>query len=662
MRMREGTIVALTLLWTAGAVAQQHDIEALARTVWIEEFDLSPDGSLIAFKSAKAGTYDIWIVPTAGGEPRQLTSLPGREMAPRFHPDGRTLVFEADHGGTEVRDLYRVAVSGGDPERLTEHPLDDRGTSWSPDGSKLYFTTQMFWDRSTAELDLSTGSIRRVGPGGGVVSPDGRSVVLTQNRKAGDDDQSNNDIYVMEVADGDARLLTPDTLDALDRAPVWSPDSKQIAFISDRQGWNNLGIIDVASGATHMLFDEAIEHSEPRWSPDGHFVSFTKNLDYHYEIFVVEVATGDVRQLTDLGGVTGGSSATGQTRGDHRWLPDGSGIVSTHSDPARTGDLWHFSVSAERVSRQITDHQDPALGGPETFVWPELMEYESFDGLTVAGLVYKPHGATTSEPTPGLFFFRANSNGQHPVQWHPYIQYFVSRGYVVFAPNFRGSTGRGKAYRQAVHRHGGDHDLRDAFIGMDRLAAEGWVDPERVGAFGGSTGGFYTTTAVTKDPERFKAGVVWYGSTDLVTLSTYGGMEGWNRYLIGDTPLENPQGYYDRSIIYHAAKIRTPLLFLYAQGDPAARFQQIEQYGVQAKIHDNWFDWVVYEGEPHGWYHWRPDSVERSLRIMEQMFATFLLGERRPVKALATEQREGITLTRNPTIDLWNSLTHGRRR
>ena len=141
----------------------------------------------------------------------------------------------------------------------------------------------------------------------------------------------------------------------------------------------------------------------------------------------------------------------------------------------------------------------------------------------------------------------------------------MSRGYLVFAPNFRGSTGRGKAYRQAVHTHGGDHDLRDAFLGMDRLAADGWVDPDRVGAFGGSTGGFFTTTAVTKDPERFKAGVVWYGSTDLVTLSTYGGMEGWNRYLIGKTPLENPENYYSRSIIYHAARVTTPLLFLYAQ-------------------------------------------------------------------------------------------------
>ena len=650
----------------AGALAESSpppplDIATLARTVWVEEFDISPDGEIIAFKSAKAGTYDIWTVPTAGGPPTQLTRMPGREMNPRFSPDGSQIVFEADFGGTNVRDLYLVPTGGGEPQRLTDHPLDDRNPSWSPDGA-LYFTTQMFWDRSLAVMDVSTREIQRVGPGGGTVSPDGKMVVFTANRKPEDDDQSNRDIYVMPKKGGEALLITPDTLDALDAAPVWSPDSRKVAFISDRNGWNNLGVIDLGTGETHMLLEEPVEHSEPRWSPDGKWISFTKNLDYHYHLFRIPAdgeAPNKGTQITTMDGVNGGSSATGQTRGNHRWHPNGREIVMTHSDPSKTGDLW-ILPAAGGTARQITNHQEEALRDPELFVWPELMEYRSFDGLEVAGLVYKPKGSQAGDELPALFFFRANSNGQHPIQWHPYVQYFVSRGYLVFAPNFRGSTGRGKAYRQAVHTHGGDHDLRDAFLGMDRLAADGWVDPDRVGAFGGSTGGFFTTTAVTKDPERFKAGVVWYGSTDLVTLSTYGGMEGWNRYLIGKTPLENPENYYSRSIIYHAARVTTPLLFLYAQGDAAARFQQIEQYGVQALIHGNWFDWVVYGAEPHGWYHWRPDSVEKSLIAMEQMFDAFILGNEHDVKATARAQREGVELRRNPTIDLWNSLVNGR--
>ena len=635
-------------------------IDALSQTVWVEEFDVSPDGSLIAFKSAKAGTYDIWTISTDGGPPQQLTRASGREMAPKFSPDGRWIAFEADFGGVGIRDLYIISSDGGEPIRLTEHPLNDGSPMWSADSRKIYFSTGMFFDSSIAEVDIETREIRRVRSGGGnlSLSPDGGMFVLTRNTKPNDDDQSNSDIYVAPMGAGEARLLTPSTFNALDSAPVWSPDGQTIAFISDRNGFNNLGVIDVATGATRMLLTEDIEHSEPRWSPDGEWISFTKNLDYQYHIFKIPAEGGEALQLTQRGGVNGGSSATGQTRGDHMWHPDGQRIVYYHSDPAMTGDVWIMSDSGDNA-RQITNHQAAALRDPDLFVWPEFMEYRSFDGREVAGLVYKPKGSQAGDRLPALFFFRANSNGQHPVQWHPYIQYFVSQGYLVFAPNFRGSTGRGKDYRQSVHTYGGDHDLRDAFIGMDRLAADGWIDPERVGAFGGSTGGFFTTAAVTKDPERFKAGVVWYGATDLVTLSTYGGMQGWNRYLIGQDPMENPENYYGRSIIYHADRVKVPLLFLYAQGDGAARFQQIEQYGVQALIHGNWFDWAIYSEEPHGWYHWRPDSVDRSLTAMSQMFDKFVLGANHDVHGLMERQREGIEFRRNPTIDLWNSLVNG---
>ena len=162
--MHVRTILMSCLL--AGALAESSPlpplpplpIDALARTVWVEEFDISRDGELIAFKSAKAGTYDIWTVPTSGGAPTQLTRMPGREMNPHFSPDGSYIVFEADFGGTNVRDLYLVPSSGGEPQRLTDHPLDDREPSWSPDGA-LYFTTQMFWDRSLAVMDVSTREI-----------------------------------------------------------------------------------------------------------------------------------------------------------------------------------------------------------------------------------------------------------------------------------------------------------------------------------------------------------------------------------------------------------------------------------------------------------------------------------------------------------------------
>src|SRR5690349_3207382 len=112
-----GTLAVLSIPRRAGgevsAVRPGLSIDAIAHSVWIEEFDVSPDGSTVAFKSAEAGTYDIWTVPAAGGKPKQITSLPGREMKPKYSPDGKWIAFEADHNGVMIHDIYIVPAQGG---------------------------------------------------------------------------------------------------------------------------------------------------------------------------------------------------------------------------------------------------------------------------------------------------------------------------------------------------------------------------------------------------------------------------------------------------------------------------------------------------------------------------------------------------------------------
>ncbi len=123
----------------------------------------------------------------------------------------------------------------------------------------------------------------------------------------------------------------------------------------------------VASGETRMLAEEPFEHSEPRWSPDGKWISFTKNVDYHYHIMKIPSGGGKPVQLTERGGVNGGSSATGQTRGNHLWHPNGREIVYYHSDPTMTGDIWIASATGG-PARQITNHQAVELSNEELFV------------------------------------------------------------------------------------------------------------------------------------------------------------------------------------------------------------------------------------------------------------------------------------------------------
>jgi dipeptidyl aminopeptidase/acylaminoacyl peptidase len=236
--------------------------------------------------------------------------------------------------------------------------------------------------------------------------------------------------------------------------------------------------------------------------------------------------------------------------------------------------------------------------------------------------------------------FRDSLEGQNALSWDPFIQFFVSRGYVVFAPNVRGSSGYGKDYRQLVFEKGGDHDVRDAFVGLDRLSSEGLIDSERVGVFGAGTGGFLATVALIRDESRFRAAVCLYGIVDLVTATAYPAMTEWLRYMIANSPLEAPQPFYERSLVNFVDKLRTPIIFLYTTDNPAAPFQQLQEFGVQAIVKGKWFDYQVFENESSGWQTWRSTNLRRTLESMDALYEKHLLGRDREIRLTRYDRSE----------------------
>jgi dipeptidyl aminopeptidase/acylaminoacyl peptidase len=436
------------------------------------------------------------------------------------------------------------------------------------------------------------------------------------------------DLYMIPTEGGEERMLTPDSIGRREQDPAWSPDGKKIAFVTDRTGYDNVAIIDVASGEIKPITDTPFDHANPTWSPDGSTLAYVVNEAYNYYIETISPAGGKPTRITAQKGVSGGMERI-QVRGTLKWLPDNQRIVYTYMSPANTSDLWIIST-ASKTPRRITDSRDPSLKNEDLFVWPELFKYKSFDGMEVQGFVYKPKGVTDGDRAPLAVFYRANSTGQHPVGWQPYVQFMVSKGYVVFAPNFRGSTGNGKAYADAGRTWGGDRDIKDAMMGVDLLAQRDLIDPNRMVMWGGSTGGFFVSATLIQRPKAFKAGVVFYGGSgaNLTTRAGYFQNEeyGWMGQMIGGTPLTNPKSYYDRSLIHHVADIDTPIMFLYAQGDPSARFEQVREIVPILDHFKKEYSYKLYEQEPHGWYHWRPVTVEDSLKRVGDFFDQKALG------------------------------------
>lgn len=608
--------------------------EQLAAAGGIYDFTWSPDGKFLAYVNSTGGGFDIWTVAGTGGPPRRLTSSQLLKRQPRWSPDGKWIAYVVvQHDGST--DIQATSPDGQSGLILTEGPGSKANPVWDPLSRSVAFTQDTGAASEIAAVDLETRKVRRVAAVAASDlqwSPDGRSIAFVSNPlRPRDDRRENEDIFVVPADGGSPRLLTPGTPRFRDTSPSWAPDSRRIVYASEETGYSNIYIVDVQTGEQRSMTAGNVDNVSPRWSPDGITIAYIRNESSSFHIFTISAGGEYTERISERDGVNGGSGREGSgAPGALAWSPDGSRIAFTHSDPANTSDLWVSSGGGRTI--QLTNSMPQELRREGRFVWPELMAYRSFDGREVSALVFKPRGFKPKAGSPALLVFRDALDGQHSAAWDPFIQFFVSEGYLVFAPNVRGSGGRGRDFRQLVAGHGGEQDVRDAFYGLDRLASEGLIDIERLGIYGAGTGGYLATAALARNERRFKAAVSLYGIVDAVTAYSYPSMTEWSRYMIGSAPLQNPSAYFERSLVNFVNELRTPIIFAYAANDPSAPFQQLQQFAVQAEVKSKWYDYLVLDSEPGDWRSWRPNSLRTVLDAMDALFEKYLLDRDREIR------------------------------
>jgi dipeptidyl aminopeptidase/acylaminoacyl peptidase len=614
--------------------------ERLAQAGGVYEFAWAPDNSAIAYVSSTSSGFDLWTIGIPGGRPRQITATQRYKRTPRWSTDGKWIAYVAMQENGRG-DIHLVSPDGSSSAPLAQTSADEIGPVWSPDSREIAFVERTSSGSRIMAMEVQTRALREIAAIDASDlhwSPDGRHIAFVadplQSRR---DERDNKDIFIVPASGGPPRLLTPGTPRFRDVSPSWSPDSRQIVYVSEETGFSNLYIVDVENGEQRALTAGKADALTPRWSPDGARVAYVRNENFLFHVFTIDVETGRTNRISDRDGVNGGFShdESGPPRpqtpsGSLVWSSDGTRLAFTHSDPTRTSDVWIATLG--QAPAQLTNSMPQELRREGRFVWPEALNYRSFDGREIAALVFKPRGSQPRAGYPALLVFRDTVDGQHAAGWDPFVQFFVSNGYLVFAPNVRGSSGQGRDYRHLITGNGGDHDVRDAFFGLDRLSSEGLIDTERLGVFGAGTGGYLATTSLVRDEARFKAAVCLYGIVDAVTAASYPGMAEWSRYMIGGTPIENPRPYFQRSIINFIDKLRTPIVFLYAGNDTSAPFQQLQQFAVQAEVKGKWFDYRVFENELGDWRTWQASTVRMSLEAMNALFEKHLLGRDREIR------------------------------
>ncbi len=500
------------------------------------------------------------VVVSADGGPSRVLSRDGRAAAPAATLDGTHLAFVLEREGS--CDIAVVPTDGSAWPARASHGADYAwDPDWSPDGSLLAWHE---WDLSAMSWDASRIVVAR---------PDGTDRILV----AGGD----------EVSVGQ---------------PRFAPDGSALAYVSDVSGWWNIWTARPDGSDAASVLAEPREHAEPAWGPGQRSFAWAPDAS----AFALNRNEDGFGRLVVVGR---DGSTHERSKGWHHALDWGAaGIVCVRSG-ARTPPTITVLTPDGDGRREL------ARGAGAGFeaaglVEPEAVTWGSDDGATVHGLLYRP--AETTELPPMLVDIHGGPTGQATVAWNARHQFFVSRGWAVLAPDHRGSTGHGRAYTQAMTNGWGTVDVADTAAGIRAARVNGWCDPARVAAIGGSAGGLTVLLLCAHHGKLVHAGVSLYGVTDLQALaaSTHRFESRYLDRIVGE-PGEFAGRYRDRSPVTHASEIRVPVLVLQGDADNVVPPDQARLVVDAIRNAGGTVEHHVYEGEGHGFR--RPDTIADAL-------------------------------------------------
>lgn len=613
------------LLALSGIVAAQNHrltLEDLVSAEPVGETALSPDGRMFAMTR----NGQIALMPSTGGWPATLTSTAGGKSGLSWSPDGRSIAF-ASNGG-----IWVVSASGGAPRRLTNAtpgPGDprqaaDRQPQYSPKGHWILFETGRRGHNNmmvVSDDGKSTDFLTAINADeqGASWSPDGKSISYTQRTTEHFSGQLN--VIQFDTAKGQAAgdpltLYTAPT----DRGggwsipkAHWSPDGKSLAVVLQQSGWNNVYLIPATGGAPKALTHGDWEDSDPEFSPDGRSLAVVSNRETpeqsHLWIVPVDGAAAHIF----------GAFKVPSMDSLPQWSPDGTKLYFHHNAPDESTDLVEAPLKGEAKLLTRTTPLNFANG---TIAEPEVIHYQSKDGLKIAAMLYKPSAMKAGTKYPAVLWIHGGPEGEDVFRFDPWAQYLAQSGYVVLEPNYRGSTGYGEKFRNLNVEDSGGGEMDDVAMGADYLVKQGLADPKRLAIGGGSHGGTMVGYAVTKYPDLFAAAIELYGVVDRATFNERTNRGSAVRWMMkmGGSPDEKPEVYRKADTLLEVSKIKTPLLIMHGENDPQVPPYESAQFVRALKAAGKTYYYFTYPNELHGFSQrdHRLDAWRRQLAFLEK--------------------------------------------
>ena len=618
--------------------------EDFAQLREVDEPNLSPDGNLIAYVVKIADMEkdkrppNLWLAKWDGSENRALTFGNKGQKHPRWSPDGKWIGFLSGREDDNENDqLWIMPIGGGEAEKLTtvKGGVDD--FAWSPDSKRIALVVH---DPDPREPEKAEKEKKTVPP-----------LVIDRFFFKKDVDgyltQRYSHLQLLDVASRKIEPLTSGKHD--DVWPAWSPDGKEIAFVTKRgddpdrsENWDVWAIAAEPGGKERQITTspEADPHpdwdSAPAWSPDGKWIAYIhggdpKKISYAVHALAITPAAGGQpkvltenldRNVVQPHWAADGKSILAVVEDDGaqnlvRVAVDGSApqpvtngrrkitaydvnrdgkIIVRASTPDRPYEI--YAVEKDKL-RDLTKQTEAFLKDLRVARVDET-KFKSADGTEIHGFVVNPLDAPAGRTkAPALLRPHGGPQSQYACEFQFEAQLFAANGYTVILPNPRGSTGRGEKFAMGIYADWGHRDVEDDLAAVDDAVGRGLADPDRLGVGGWSYGGMSTNYLIATT-NRFKAATS--GASISNILAGYGTDQYVSDYEneLG-VPWKNPETWMRISYPFlHADKIKTPTLFLCGEADfnvpllnTEQMYQALRSLGVPTEL-------VIYPGQNHG--------------------------------------------------------------
>jgi dipeptidyl aminopeptidase/acylaminoacyl peptidase len=505
----------------------------------------------------------LYRVEYAGGAPHPITPGFGASAAPALSPCGKWVLYVHTYEGEDC--LALVDSEGRQwPRRLVAGADFYMQPVWSPRGDRIAWVD---WNHPNMPWD---GTVLRWA----AVAPEGEPALGEVTVLAGAPD-----VPVFQ--------------------PAFSPDGSRLAFIEEKDEWDSLVVIDLEGGKKHVLLSGAVLR-EPAWgqgmrafgwAPDGRRIHFLKKEKGFTSLGSVDAETGRSAVVAADPYTDFSQLAVSPAGGALAYLASSCAVPRRVVVQQEKKTTVRARSCAERI---------PAGDHPS----PEPVSWRADDGTEVHGLFFPAHNPRfSSDGTPPMIvLIHGGPTGCFGAAYSFDTGFFTSRGYACLAVNYRGSSGYGRSYRNALRGRWGELDTADAVGGAKAICGLGRADPQRLVIKGGSAGGFTVLNALARHPGFFRAGVCLYGVANLFTLAadTHKFEQRYLDSMVGRLP-EDREKYRDRSPVFQADRIRDPLAVFQGEEDVVVPPSQAEEIVAALRRSGVPHLYRTFPGEGHGW-------------------------------------------------------------